>query len=127
MSASSSQETPAMSSLDLFSLRNQNVLITGGSRGIGAAIAVALAEAGASICLAQRDVSNDATAKLIRSKGCRAEVIPCDLANTEDVKGVFQKALDVMDQEIHILVNCGGLLKRSESTSVSEADWDYVP
>lgn len=47
-----------MSSLDLFSLRNQNVLITGGSRGIGAAIAVALAEAGASICLAQRDVSN---------------------------------------------------------------------
>jgi 2-deoxy-D-gluconate 3-dehydrogenase len=50
------------------------------------------------------------------------EVIPCDLANAEDVKGIFQKALDVMGQEIHIMVNCGGLLKRQASVDVSEAD-----
>jgi hypothetical protein len=126
MSDSSSQETPVLPSLELFSLKGQNAFITGGSRGIGAAIAVALAEAGASICPAQRDTSNDSTAKLIKSKGGRAEVIPCDLANAEDVKGIFQKALDVMGQEIHIMVNCGGLLKRKVSVDVSEADWDYV-
>jgi 2-deoxy-D-gluconate 3-dehydrogenase len=126
MSASSSEETPVLPSLELFSLKGQNALITGGSRGIGAAIAVALAEAGASICLAQRDTSNDSTAKLIKSKGGRVEVIPCDLANAEDVKGIFQKALGVMGQEIHIMVNCGGLLKRKASVDVSEVDWDYV-
>jgi 2-deoxy-D-gluconate 3-dehydrogenase len=126
MSASSSEETPVLPPLEPFSLKGQNALITGGSRGIGAAIAVTIAEAGASICLAQRDTSNDSAAKLIKSKGGRVEVIPYDLANAEDVKGIFQKALDLMGQEIHIMVNCGGLLKRKVSANISKADWDYV-
>jgi 2-deoxy-D-gluconate 3-dehydrogenase len=126
MSASSSQETPALPCLELFSFKGKNALITGGSRGVGAAIAVALAESGASICLAQRDISNDSTAQLIKSKGGRVEIIPCDLANAEDVKGIFQKAFDVMGREIHIMVNCEGLLKRKASVDVSDTDWDYV-
>lgn len=48
-SAQLMSQTPA---LELFSLRGKNVLVTGGSRGIGAAISIALADAGASVCIA---------------------------------------------------------------------------
>ena len=126
MSQLSSAETPSVPALELFSLKGQTALITGGSRGIGAAIALAFAEAGASVCIAQRDLSNTSTADNIRSRGYKAEIVLCDLSNAEDVKAVFQKALDVMGGEIHILVNCAGLLKRNESINISEEDWDYV-
>ena len=109
----------------LFSLKGQTALVTGGSRGIGAAIALALAESGASVCIAQRDPSNASTADAIRSRGFRAEIVRCDLANTDSIKAVFQNALELMGREIYILVNWGGLLKRNESINVSEADWDH--
>lgn len=112
--------------LQLFSLRGKNALITGGTRGIGAAMAHALADAGASLCMAQRDVVNTTTADEIRAKGAQVKVVSCDLANFDDAKGVFQKALDVMDGRIDILVNCGGLLKRYPAFDVTEEDWDSV-
>ncbi|KAH7166377.1 hypothetical protein EDB81DRAFT_712871 [Dactylonectria macrodidyma] len=126
MSDPAPSHTPNIPALELFSLKGKNALVTGGSRGIGAAMAIALADAGASICIAQRDVSNTETADAIRAKGNRVEIVPCDLTKMDDVKTVFQKALDVMDDRIDILVNCGGLLKRRESTLVTEEDWDSV-
>ncbi|KAK7415465.1 hypothetical protein QQZ08_012332 [Neonectria magnoliae] len=118
--------TPNVPALDLFSLKGKNALVTGGSRGIGAAMAHALADAGASLCLAQRDVNNTVTADAIRAKGTRVEIVHCDLTSMEDVKGVFQKALDVMDDRVDILINCGGLLKRKETVLVSEEEWNSV-
>ncbi|KPM41820.1 hypothetical protein AK830_g4710 [Neonectria ditissima] len=118
--------TPDVPALDLFSLKGKNALITGGSRGIGAAMAHALADAGASICIAQRDVSNTTVADAIRAKGTKVEIVHCDLTNMEDAKGVFQKALDVLDDRIDILVNCGGLLKRKEALLIDEEEWDSV-
>lgn len=125
-SSTSSTTTPSVPALQLFSLKGQTALVTGGSRGIGAAIAIALADAGASVCVAQRDPSHTSTADTIRSRGHRAEILSCDMTNREDVKGLFQRALDAMGGEIHILVNCAGLLKRSDSTELSEEDWDAV-
>ncbi|KAF7556198.1 hypothetical protein G7Z17_g1625 [Cylindrodendrum hubeiense] len=118
--------TPDVHALELFSLKGKNALITGGSRGIGAAMAHALADAGASICIAQRDVSNTTVADAIRAKGGKAEIIQCDLTKMDEVKAVFQKALDVLDDRIDILINCGGLLKRKETILVTEEDWDSV-
>ncbi|KAG5650833.1 hypothetical protein H0H81_010882, partial [Sphagnurus paluster] len=123
--------TPAIPSPSLFNLKGQNVLITGATRGIGAACALALAEAGASICLVQRNAPegsqpNHETLNAIRATGATAEVVHCDLDNLEAVKGLFQKALDVMNGQIHILVNCAGIQRRSPSVDFSEADWDDV-
>lgn len=126
MSISASEETPAIAAPQLFSIANQTAFITGGSRGIGASIALALAEAGAAVCIAQRDVSNTSTRDAIRAKGHKADIIECDLKDTTSVKAAFGKALEVLGGKIDILVNCGGLLKRSDSTKVSEADWDEV-
>ncbi|KAI8712756.1 hypothetical protein NCS52_01374600 [Fusarium sp. LHS14.1] len=115
-----------MPALDLFSLRGKNAFVTGASRGIGAAIAITLADAGASVCIAQRGATNTDTVDSIRARGARAEIVLCDLGDMDAVKGVFQQALDVMDGRIDILVNCGGILKRKEVLSVSEEEWDAV-
>ena len=126
MSPPASEETVSLPSPELFSLVNQTALITGGSRGIGASIALALAEAGAAVCIAQRDVANTSTRDAIRAKGHKADIVYCDLRDVVSVKGVFGGALEVLGGRIDILVNCGGLLKRSDSTKISEADWDEV-
>ncbi|RSL55434.1 hypothetical protein CEP53_007085 [Fusarium sp. AF-6] len=126
MSTPAAEPTPQIPALDLFSLKGKNAFVTGGSRGIGAAIAIALADAGASICISQRDTANTDTADAIRARGVKAEIIPCDLGDMDAVKGVFQQALDFMDGRIDILVNCGGILKRKEVLSVSEEEWDVV-
>lgn len=115
-----------MPALDLFSLKGKNAFVTGGSRGIGAAIAIALANARASVYVAQRDTTSTDTMDAIRARGVRAEIVSCDLGDMDAVKKVFQQALDAMDGRIDILVNCGGILKRKEVLSVSEEEWDAV-
>ena len=119
-------QTPDVPSLDLFSLEGKNILITGGSRGIGAAMAIALAQAGASICLAQNNTSNTSTANAITKLGRKATILPCNLKDIEQAKAIFGQALAVMDDRIDVLVNCGGLLQRKDSTDITEEDWDNV-
>ncbi|KAL6366026.1 hypothetical protein LRP88_00119 [Fusarium phalaenopsidis] len=126
MSTLAAELTPQIPALDLFSLSGKNAFVTGGSRGIGAAIAIALADVGASVCIAQRDTTNTDTADAIRDRGARAEIVSCDLGDMDAVKGVFQQALDAMEGRIDILVNCGGILKRKEVLSVSEEEWDVM-
>ncbi|KAF8649152.1 hypothetical protein AX16_005950 [Volvariella volvacea WC 439] len=123
--------SPDVPALDLFSLRGQTVLITGATRGIGAACALALAQAGASLCLVQRTPTPDSppnldTANAIRALGATAEVVHCDLDDLQAVKGLFQRALDVMGGQIHVLVNCAGIQRRSPSVDFPESDWDDV-
>lgn len=118
--------TPDVPALNLFSIKGKHALVTGGSRGIGAVMAKALADAGASVCLAQRDLSNTNTADKLRAQGTRVELVQCDLNNLQDAKGVVSKAVDAMDGRIDIVVNCGGLLKRKPSVDVEEEEWDEV-
>ncbi|KAN0127371.1 hypothetical protein V8E53_014803 [Lactarius tabidus] len=125
------EPSPSVLSPSLFDLSGQNVLITGASRGIGAACAIALAEAGASICLVLREPRDDmppnlTTIDALRNLGATAHIVHCDLNNLDSVKGVFQKALDVMGGRIDILVNCAGIQRRSPSLDFSETDWDDV-
>ncbi|EDR08152.1 uncharacterized protein LACBIDRAFT_235362 [Laccaria bicolor S238N-H82] len=123
--------SPAIPASALFSLKGQTALITGATRGIGAACAIALAEAGASVCLVQRQPSestppNHETLNAIRALGATAEVVYCNLDDLDAVKGLFQKALDVMGGQIHILVNCAGIQRRSPAVAFPESDWDDV-
>lgn len=126
MSTPQAAHTPLVPAPALFSVKGKHALITGGSRGIGQAMAHALADAGASICLAQRDLTNTTTAAALRAKGIRVELVQCDLTCMQDAKEVVPKAVELMNGRIDIVVNCGGLLKRKPSTEVSEDDWDSV-
>jgi len=123
---SSTAKTPSVSVSQLFSLTGQAAVVTGGTRGIGAACAIALAEAGADICLVQRDESNTATRDAIRALGRRAEIAVCDLADMAAVKIVFDRGLELMGGDIHIMVNCGGIQRRAPAVDFAESDWDDV-
>ncbi|PCH35126.1 NAD(P)-binding protein [Wolfiporia cocos MD-104 SS10] len=119
--------TPQLPSLDLFSLAGHNALITGATRGIGAACAIALAEAGANICLVQRPgTTNNSTRDAIATLGRTVKVVECDLSDLEAVKSIFPQALDAMGGEIHVLVNCAGIQRRSPAVQFPEGDWDDV-
>lgn len=109
--------------------------------GIGAACAIALAEAGASICLVQRHPTNDGPEpNLTTYNAIKAlfdnddpanqrtlEIVHCDLDNLDEVKGLFDRALEVFpNKEIHVLVNCAGIQRRAPAVDFGEKEWDEV-
>jgi len=119
--------TPSVSSPTLFSLAGKTAVVTGGARGIGAACAIALAEAGASICLLQRDLSKTSTADRIRQLPAgKCELVEVDLSDSKATREAFKKAVDLMGGEIDILVNCAGIQRRAPAVDFSEDDWNDV-
>jgi dehydrogenase/reductase SDR family protein 4 len=94
----------------LFSLKGKIALITGGSRGIGRAIALAYAEAGADLVVSSRNKRPpelEKVAEEIRARGGRALAIPAHVGKREDVQNLFQKTVREYGR-IDILVNNAG-------------------
>ncbi|KAL5522523.1 hypothetical protein ACEPAG_8539 [Sanghuangporus baumii] len=113
----------------LFSLQGKIAVLTGGTRGIGQSLALALARAGADIVLIQRDQSNQSTATKIRNVGRKAWIATCDLSSKEQVGSVIKRiTLPESDGglglSIDILVNCGGIQRRIVHFSYD--DWEEV-
>ncbi len=98
-----------------FSLEGRHALVTGANTGIGQAIAVALAQAGARVtCAARRDC--DETMALI--PGARA--VKVDFADPMAGAALFD------GQDHDILINNAGIIRRADSLDFTEADWDAV-
>lgn len=101
-------------------------LVTGAARGIGQAIAVRLASAGADVALCDLDASwLDETAVKIREAGRRAECYACDVSHAAQVSGAVDQAAAAFGR-IDILVNNAGITKDGFLARMSEADWDAV-
>jgi len=100
------------------SVRGKNVLITGGSQGIGASVAFQIGEAGGTVLLVARTKEKlDEVAAQVEDKGGVAYVHPCDLSDTEDVD---RMAREVLDQHgiVDVLVNnAGKSIRRSINRS----------
>ena len=95
---------------DVYSLRDKVALITGGSRGIGQAIAMLFAEAGADVVIASRNRRPrelEETAERVRSMGRKVLAVPAHVAKKEDVNRLVQSSLDAFGR-IDILVNNAG-------------------
>lgn len=109
------------------SLQGKTALITGASKGLGKAMAVALAEAGASIALVSRDESklNDA-AKQIRDSGGRAEVFVADVTDEAQVAHVREQFTAKFGGALHILINNAGINIRKSVTDFTLAEWNSV-
>jgi 2-deoxy-D-gluconate 3-dehydrogenase len=113
-----------MSVLDSFRLDGQVAIVTGASRGLGAAMAGALAEAGADIALVARgDLRR--TRDLIEGLGRRAVAINADLAERSAPEAILHAAQTAFDR-VDILVNNAGIIRRASVLDYSDDDWDAV-
>jgi 3-oxoacyl-[acyl-carrier protein] reductase len=107
-------------------LEGKVAIVTGGSRGIGRAIAVALAEEGASVAVCSRNLdSNRDTAEYIRSQGGSAHPYQVDVTDADSVSALVNEVLRDLGR-IDILVNNAGVTADNVLLRLKEADWDKV-
>jgi 2-deoxy-D-gluconate 3-dehydrogenase len=108
----------------LFDLSGRVAIVTGANTGIGQAIALALAEAGADIAAVGRTSAQE-TVEKVRALGREAEIVSADLSSIEPVDRIVAETLDKLGG-LDILVNNAGIIRRADSVDFSEADWDAV-
>lgn len=127
MSHSSISHAPALapsSPRHPFDLQGRVALVTGCNTGIGAGIAVALAQAGADIVGLNRNDASQ-TAAQVQALGRRFVPVQADLSRTEAMADVLAQVLAAAGQ-VDILVNNAGIIRRADALDFSEEDWDAV-
>jgi 2-deoxy-D-gluconate 3-dehydrogenase len=111
-----------MSILESFSLGGKRALVTGASRGLGRAMALALGEAGADVvCASSKPGGADETAASIRALGRQAWTVAADLADRAQIEAMANEA-----GRIDILVNNGGSIARYPAVDFPADEWDRV-
>jgi 3-oxoacyl-[acyl-carrier protein] reductase len=107
-------------------LEGQTALVTGAGRGIGRAIAKALASKGARVFLAARTASQlESTADEIRRSGGKAVPVPVDLAEEQDIRSLFDRIGGAADK-LDILINNAGVGIYGPLVDFASADFDMV-
>jgi NAD(P)-dependent dehydrogenase (short-subunit alcohol dehydrogenase family) len=116
-----------MSVLDLFRLDGRVALVTGGNRGLGRAIAEALAQAGASVAVTSRDPrrAEAAAAEIAQATGQKCLGLALDVRDNDQVKSVVARIIADLGG-IHILVNNAGLNIREHIWDVKDENWEEI-
>jgi len=116
-----------MSAIDnLFSLRDQNALITGSGRGIGRVLALAFAAAGANVVAAGRTQPEiESTAAAVRSRGRQVLAVPVDVQSVESVDALFETVARELGR-LDVLVNNAGIYVNRPAVELTEAEWDLM-
>ncbi|HEY3381112.1 MAG TPA: 2-dehydro-3-deoxy-D-gluconate 5-dehydrogenase KduD [Vicinamibacterales bacterium] len=110
---------------DLFRLDGQVALVTGSSRGLGAAMAQALAGAGADIILHDRCLAGDTEQAIRGQSGVRTKCLVADLSDRAAAGRLADEAIAEMGH-VDILVNNAGIIRRAPAAEFSDVDWDDV-
>ena len=111
---------------DMFSLKDKIALVTGGSRGLGQAMAIGLAEAGANVVITSRKMSSlQETANLINKVGIAPHLMELDV---EDVPSMQFKIAELVQSRgfIDVLVNNAGYEEVCSSLEIEEDLWDKI-
>lgn len=110
-----------------FRLESQPALVTGANSGIGRAVAIGLAAAGADVVVnyVVNPVAADEVAHEIERTGCRALTLKADVSNEDDVKMMFARAIDHFGT-LHIVVNNAGLQRDAALCEMTLAAWNTV-
>lgn len=118
---------PAPTLYRMSQLNGRNALITGSSRGLGKAMAVALAGAGVRVALVARSEEKlHDVAREIRDAGGSAEVFVADVADEADVERLRAAVADKFGGALHILINNAGINIRKPLTDFTLAEWRSV-
>lgn len=108
-------------------LKDKVAIVTGGTRGIGRAIALKLADNGANIVINYRNSDKEAEElkAILEEKGVKVLTVKCDISNFEDSKNLMDKCKEVFGK-IDILVNNAGITKDTLIMRMKEEDFDSV-
>lgn len=111
--------------LEQFNLSGKVAIVTGASRGLGAGMALGLAEAGADLVAIASSTRLTETVDKIKALGRRCIGIQADLSDTQAIPGMIAAAIKEYGH-LDILVNCAGIIRRAPAIEFSEKDWDDV-
>lgn len=110
--------------LDQFRLDGKTALVTGASAGLGAAIAIALAEAGADVICHGNSRSPEKTTERIKCLGRRGVELQADLSRPNAAEELFENAQQVAP--VDIVINNAGMIRRAKAVEYSDQDWATV-
>jgi 2-deoxy-D-gluconate 3-dehydrogenase len=112
--------------MELFDLKEKVAIVTGGNRGIGFAVAGGLANAGAAVIIANRNVDTGQKAALsLSNKGFKATSVPTDVSQKSSVENLVTRVVADFGR-IDILVNSAGVIDRGPVEEFTEAQYDYI-
>jgi NAD(P)-dependent dehydrogenase (short-subunit alcohol dehydrogenase family) len=115
-----------VNALERFDLTDRVAVVTGGTRGLGAGFAAALADAGASVMLVARDVEQGATARqALVDGGATAEFLAADVTKPEDVTRMLESTLDRFGR-VDILINNAGACIHAPALDVTDHEWRQI-
>jgi 2-dehydro-3-deoxy-D-gluconate 5-dehydrogenase len=111
--------------IEAFQLNGKNALVTGSHRGLGSAIAVAFAKAGANVGCHGRDPKPGPTCDEIRAAGRKTFYFSADLADAKACSGLIEKTVSEFGS-IDILVNNAGIIRRAPAAEYPAEFWDEL-
>ena len=112
-----------MSILDKFSLRDKVAIVTGGNRGVGRAIALGFAEAGAAVAIVARDEKkSEETLAELRGLGVNAIAVRANVAERSDLEAMLATVTDKLGP-VDVLVNNAGIGFHADALTLDDADW----
>lgn len=111
--------------LDLFRLDEQVALVTGGDKGLGQAMAVALAQAGADVAIVSRSGHNDTTLAIVKEAGRRGLSLTADLSQPAAAVAAVEQTVQALGR-VDILVNNAGIIRRADAVETELADFQAV-
>lgn len=107
-----------------FDLHGRCAAVTGAGRGLGQAIALGLARAGADVVLLGRKGNQDATRDLVAALGVQADVVDLDVSDLDAVERVSAELND--SRHVDIVINNAGIIDRADSVAVGRESWQRV-
>lgn len=122
--AAAGTATQATQARSPFDLHGRCAVVTGAGRGLGRAIALGLARAGADVVLLGRKGNQDTTRDLAAGLGVEAEVVDLDVSDLDAVERVSAELND--SRQVDILINNAGIIDRADSVAVGRESWQRV-
>jgi len=111
---------------DMFSLAGKTAVVIGGTSGIGRALSIGLADAGADVVAsARRQAQVEETAAEIERRGRKTLRLSSDVLNRESLERLLAASIENFGK-VDILINCAGKIKRTPTLTVPEEEWDDI-
>lgn len=112
--------------MEIFDLKGETAIVTGGNQGIGLAISKGLAEAGATVMIVNRRAAQgQQAAENLRSQGLNVISHEANVADLASLKKMVSAVIEKLGR-IDILVNNAGVIVRKPSEDITEKEWDYL-